>query len=347
MLEQILITARDNPKIDPSLHIWGWQISVYLFLGGLTAGIMFFSALMPLLKRDAHAPFATNRLALLAPIALSIGMAALFLDLEYKLHVYRFYLTFRPTSPMSYGAWILLLVYPVSVLQILSTLRSGYPRAAARLDARAIGRKLLDLTARQRRAIAWAALPIAAALGIYTGILLSAFSARPFWNTGLLGPLFLVSGLSTGAALSGLMAREPCEKRLFTGIDAALILVELIVVALLLVNLATGARPQLEALRHLMGGDYTVAFWGAFVALGLLVPLALEWLQVRGAPHRFAPNRFALVAAVLVLLGGYALRVIAVDLGQETSWIAFRTEYNTQLLERLRREPSASQEGQR
>ena len=36
-------------------------------------------------------------------------------------------------------------------------------------------------------------------LGIYTGILLGAFPSRPFWNSSLLGPLFLVSGLSTGA----------------------------------------------------------------------------------------------------------------------------------------------------
>ena len=39
------------------------------------------------------------------------------------------------------------------------------------------------------------------ALGIYTGILLGSFSARPFWNSGALGPLFLVSGMSSAAIL--------------------------------------------------------------------------------------------------------------------------------------------------
>ena len=39
------------------------------------------------------------------------------------------------------------------------------------------------------------------ALGTYTGILLSTLSARPVWNSALLGPLFLISGFSTGAAL--------------------------------------------------------------------------------------------------------------------------------------------------
>ncbi len=331
MLEQILITARDNPKIDPVMHIWGWEISVYLFLGGLTAGIMFFSALMLLLKKDQEAPFAVKGLALLAPIALSIGMTALFFDLEFKFHVYRFYLTFEPTSPMSYGAWILILVYPVSILQILSTPPEAYPTLGMLLGGFSAGRWLLVFSERHRRPIAWAAIPIAVALGIYTGILLSAFSARPFWNSGLLGPLFLVSGLSTGAALTALIAREHSEKRLFTVIDAGLIMVELVIVALLLVNMATGPRLQQEALHHLLGGDYTVAFWGAFVALGLLVPLVLEWFEVRGTARRLA-----LMAPLLVLLGGYVLRVVAVDLGQETTWINYGSEFNTHLLDRLR-----------
>ena len=30
-----LTTTRHNPLIDPSLHVWGWEIPVYLFLGGL------------------------------------------------------------------------------------------------------------------------------------------------------------------------------------------------------------------------------------------------------------------------------------------------------------------------
>jgi protein NrfD len=330
MLEQILVSARSNPHIDPVVSVWGWEISVYLFLGGLTAGIMFFSALMLLLKKDEEAPFAVNGLALLGPIVLSLGMTTLFLDLEHKLFVWRFYTTFEPTSPMSYGAWILVLFYPVAILQVLSTFRSGYGFVADMLESFPFVTKIIDMAERHRRLIAWLAIPIAVALGIYTGILLSAFSARPFWNTGLLGPLFLISGLSTGAALTALIARRHSERRLFTQIDAGLILVELILVALLLVNLATGSRPQLDAAAKLLGGSYTMGFWVVFVALGLLLPLVLEFFEVRGTVLRFA-----MMAPVLVLVGGYALRVIAVDLGQETTWTHYTPEFNTQLLDRL------------
>lgn len=331
MLDELLITARANPRIDPALDIWGWQISLYLFLGGLTAGIMFFSALMLLLRKDREAPFAVNRLALLGPIALSLGMTALFLDLEFKAHVYRFYMAFRSTSPMSYGAWILLLIYPVAALQVLSTVREGFPVVAGWVDVLTPTRRLTDLAERHRRSIAAAAIPLAVALGIYTGILLSAFAARPFWNVGLLGPLFLVSGLSTGAAITALLTRERTEMRLFTLIDIGLIIAEIALVGLLLISLATGAKLQLLALRHLFAGGYMVAFWGVFVGVGLLVPLLLDYLEIRGRLHRFA-----LLAPALVLFGGLALRVIVVDLGQETRWTHYDSEYNTQLLERLR-----------
>ena len=66
------------------------------------------------------------------------------------------------------------------------------------------------------------------------------------------------------------------------------------------------------------------------VALGLLLPLSLEFFEIRGRARSVA-----MLAPVLVLLGGYVLRVIAVDLGQETTWINYQSEFNTQLLDRL------------
>ena len=132
---------------------------------------------MTLLRKEEEAPFASTRLALLAPILLSLGMTTLFLDLEHKLFVFRFYTSFQITSPMSWGAWILVIIYPVSIMQILSTLRPGFPTIGAFVDKISLGRQILDLCERHRRQIALAAIPFAIVLGIYTGILLSAFGA--------------------------------------------------------------------------------------------------------------------------------------------------------------------------
>ena len=333
MLEEILATAHANPKVEPVLAIWDWRIAVYLFLGGLSAGILCFSA-WALLARREDAPFAAWRLALWGPIVLSLGMTTLFLDLELKLHVFRFYLTFRPSSPMSYGAWILILVYPAAIGLILATLRRGYPRLAAWVERLPLGTWLLDACEGLRRPLALLDLPLGIALGIYTGILLSGFMARPFWNTAILGPLFLVSGLSTAAAFVVLAAGEAGERRLFTAIDLGLILAELALIALLLINLATGAGMQLQALAAVWGGPYSLAFWLWFVTLGLLIPLVLEARELRkGAVSR------ALSAPVLVLVGGFILRQVILDVGQEVRWTRVDAPFDAALLQRLTPDP--------
>ncbi len=333
MTEELLVTARDNALIDPGLHIWTWEVAMYLFMGGLTAGIMFFAALMTVRDKEHVAPFAATRLALLAPIALSIGMTTLFLDLEHKLFVYRFYTSFQITSPMSWGAWILVVIYPISVLQILSTFRSGYSFFASFVDKLAIGRFVLDWCERNRTAIAYAVIPFAIALGIYTGILLSAFGARPFWNSGVLGLLFLVSGMSTAAALVVLIARQKSERELFTGLDLVLIFTEIGLVALALISLASGSGQHIDALQIILGGSYTIEFWVLFVGIGLLIPALLEILEITGVN-----KSLAMLAPVLVLIGGYALRQVVLDAGQESTWTHYETQYSSELLERLHEE---------
>lgn len=331
--EELFVTARANELIDPGLQIWTWEVAVYLFLGGVTAGIIIFAAVVALLGKDREAPFASQRLALLAPIVLSLGMTTLFLDLEHKLYVFRFYTTFRVLSPMSWGAWILLVIYPVSILQILSTLRRGAPKAAAYVDRVAAGRGLIDWCERHRRRISLVAIAAGVLLGVYTAILLSAFAARPFWNTGVLGPLFLVSGLSTAAALVALLTKDHAERSWFTKVDIYLILAELLLVALFIINLATGSAKQIEALYCcVMGGPYTFAFWVLFVGVGLLIPLLFEIMEMRGLG-----KPLALAAAVLVLFGGYTLRHVMLQVGQHSTWTAYETQYNPEILERLER----------
>ena len=331
-MEELLVTGRSNALVDPGLHIWTWEVAMYLYLGGLTAGILFFAAVMTVRNKDQVAPFAAARLALLAPIVLSIGMTTLFLDLEHKLFVYRFYTSFQITSPMSWGAWILIVIYPVSALQILSTLRTGYSSLAEFVDRFALGSLIMDWCERYRKEISLSIIPFAVMLGIYTGILLSAFSARPFWNSGVLGVLFLVSGLSTAAALIVLLARQHSEKELFTRIDLVLILAEIGLVALMLISLASGSAQHLDALESVMGGPYTILFWGLFVGIGLMIPLLLEILEISGVN-----KSLAMLAPVLVLIGGYALRQVVLDAGQESTWTNYDTQYSSEVLQRIQR----------
>jgi formate-dependent nitrite reductase membrane component NrfD len=111
-----ITTTRHNPLIDPVLHVWHGEVALYLFLGGVVAGIMVLSGMWLLRRPIPERSRALSFLPWASPALLSVGMFFLWLDLEHPWNAYRFYLAFRASSPMSWGAWILIAIYPASVL---------------------------------------------------------------------------------------------------------------------------------------------------------------------------------------------------------------------------------------
>ena len=305
-----LDVARYSPVLDPQLHVWGWEIPVYLFLGGMAAGTLFLSGLMS--NREGPRSRTVRALPFLAPALLALGMGALFLDLSHKLHVYRFYLAFRWTSPMSWGAWILLVVFPVSILYGLATLSDeDVALITARLPflARAI-RARRECALKRARGLRMAAMIAAVGLGGYTGVLLSTLGARALWGSSLLGPLFLVSGISSGAALVMLLPILPEERSYLARADVHAIWLEIALILFFLVGLASGGAAGREAAALVLGGAYTAPFWALVVVAGLAVPAAMEIMERR------LHLAVTWVAPALVLAGGFALRWILVAAGQ-------------------------------
>ena len=153
-------------------NVWGWEVVLDIFLGGVAAGVMIVSAIARPNARSRFVP----------PIALSMVLLVLLADLGHKLHAFRFYTALRVTSPMSWGAWILLLAYPATILYALrpnDTLR--------RIN-----------------------LVLGIALGSYTGVLLTSI-ARPAWASITVAPLFLAAAVASGAAVCKLTARSDDE----------------------------------------------------------------------------------------------------------------------------------------
>ncbi len=336
---------RLNPGVDPALHLWGWEIAVYLYLGGMVAGLMILSGYHILRDRwdrdRAHGHYVTAPLLSLA--LLSAGMGALFLDLEHKLYVWRVYLTFRVTSPMSWGSWILLFVYPALAASALLTLPDALPRLVRLVPV--IGRVAAWLERRPGfvNGTGFANIVLGAMLGVYTGVLLSALGARPLWNSALLGPLFLFSGLSTGAAVLHLLShvRPPAQRdegdftdaitsalvhwlrppeeqtdghRKLEQADNSFLTIEFALLALFLGGLMTSTQAHQSGAKLLLTGPWASPFWVFVVALGIVLPLVLQFLQ---AQRRIRPT---VVPAVLVLCGGLALRIILVAAGQASHW---------------------------
>ncbi len=312
MNEELIISGRDNLMVDPHLHIWHWPIPLYLFLGGLAAGVLFFAALLYIMGKEDAYRTAVRRIPFIAPVALILGLAALFFDLRHKAYFWQLYLAIRLESPMSWGAWTLLVITTASVIWCALHIREFFPGWDWKY------KWLIDIEAffnKYKKVLAWVILIYAVITGIYTGILLSAFNARPLWNTSVLGPLFLASGLSAGAAAIVLGSKDKKERLLFTRIDLIILGAELFLIVHMFMGFLASTQVQIEAAELFLGGQYTMVFWIFVVVLGIIVPGILDLMELQG---KHIP---ALIPGLLVLMGSFAFRFVFVFAGQVSRWL--------------------------
>ena len=309
---QELTTTRHNLFIDPSTSVWGWEIPVYLFLGGLVAGLMIITGYFILKGKHKNPDSIVHYVPFLSILFLSVGMGTLFLDLSHKLFVWRLYTTFQITSPMSWGSWILLLVYPALIANILidppHLLKDNFNLIAK--WSRAVNSKESYLNNIGLLNIIFGVL-----LGIYTGVLLSTMGARPLWNSSVLWLLFLVSGLSTAAAFGHMVAKDVDEREFLAKADNTFLISEFMVIVLMLVGLMSSSQAHIQGAQLLLGGPYTAPFWIFVVGMGIIIPLIIQFLAVN---HKI---KHTPVAPLLVIAGGLVLRFVIVYAGQFSHYV--------------------------
>jgi len=313
---------------------WGFLIVLYLFLGGLSAGLFFVSAVATLLQRPDRPTYAriANLGALLAPWPVMLGCLLLVFDLGRWYTSYKLFLHFRWMSPMSIGSWLLLAFILLSLVYLQAWLPAEQrERILARLPQRprfvaALRRGLdRDLSGWQRPLAAFG-LPLAVGVGIYTGVLLGAVQARPFWNTNLVAQMFLFSALSTGSAALVLTlacdrrTMQPAELGLLYALDITFLVLEFFIVVPYIIHGQLSVQAVQDSLKLILGGPFTFVFWVFFLGLGLLLPLGMEIREVWPALHSratiHASRWLAATTALLVLAGGFLLRYIFVFAGQ-------------------------------
>ncbi len=321
--------------------VWEYLIVNYLFLGGLSAGLFFVSALATWLQEEGRPsyPHIARWGALLAPWPVSLGSFLLIFDLGKPFRFWKLFITFRWQSPMSIGSWLLVIftlltmaylwawLDPEERTRLLNYLPA---KVRQRIPAKAVKWLEHDLSF-WRRELAMAGFPLAVSVGIYTGVLLGAVQARPFWNTNLVAQMFLFSALSTGTATLILVRlfdkKRPvalAEMRFLYTLDICLILIEFFIVLPYLIHGKLSVLAVQDALAQVLGGPFTFTFWVLFLGCGLLVPLLIELYEFkpvllgRGQLHISA--RWATTAAGLVILGGYVLRYVFVFAGQASGF---------------------------
>ncbi|GAB4290740.1 MAG: polysulfide reductase NrfD [Ignavibacteriaceae bacterium] len=309
-MNEITIT-RNNHLIDPSMHVWGWEIPVYLFIGGMVAGMMIISGYFLFTGRNKNSKCVCLYLPWISLFLLSLGMLALFMDLEHKLFTWRLYTTFQISSPMSWGAWILILVYPVISLNLLlnpgAFLLNKFPKLemiSARINQKPFLLKNIGVLN----------MILGGMLGMYTGILLSTLSARPLWNTSILWLLFLVSGLSAAAAFVHMIAKDVKERELLAKADNGFLIFELFIIMLMIISFLTSSQVHIDAVMLLLSGPFAAVFWVLVISMGIVIPLIIQLLAVN---HRI---KHTAVAPVFVILGGLILRFVIVSAGQYSHW---------------------------
>jgi formate-dependent nitrite reductase membrane component NrfD len=306
MLEQRDVVLNEH------LHLWGWPIALYLFLGGLAAGLLVFASWAHLVGRRREYLGAVRAAALRVPPIVVVGLIVLWLDLGSKWTPFWLYLTFKPKSPMSWGAWILLATLLTSSLAAVPALHlyavqlSVGGRRVVLYPARWIGPRL--------RTLSWINLALGAALGLYTGILLGTMVARPAFNSPILAPLFLISGLGVAAALLSFLGMAPAACRFLVQTEVTAQGLELGLLGLYLAGLATSSAVAQTAAASIAGGRWAWAFWSLVVVGGLIVPLGVGITELRAPRMSRAVTR---VCASLALIGGLAMRIVLVYAGQQ------------------------------
>ncbi len=286
-----------DPRVNGQLQRdWGWFVAIYLFLGGVGAGAYTIAAINGFLGKSAELSTAVG-LVIGCP-ALLVGSLFLLADLGSPQKA--FLAGMRPGSSwIARGFWI------ITAFMILAFLHAAL-QLFTDLGSTAGGRTALS-------ALAVAGIVFAVATMAYTGILLGASKGIPFWRSGVVPVVFVISALVTGhftimigMELFGDGAAVLGELRIMAAEAAALVVLELLAILFFLQAAYRDPDTRESGERILHNRLFVVGYF----VLGLGVPLVLMLLILFALPEAGTTPILtaAAIGALLGLAGGLILR---------------------------------------
>jgi formate-dependent nitrite reductase membrane component NrfD len=278
---------------------WKWEIALYFFFEGVSAGSYVLCTIASLRDRDRFsATIRTGRA--LSFFTMLTCPPLLIADLGRPERFHHMLRIFKRTSPMNHGAWALSGYGALASFLALLTLN------ASRLP---LGGALLRLPQRwmPERLLAVLGMPFALTMISYPGVLLST-TANPVWaHTHFLGSLFACSSMSNGAAalsLCNYTAKNNSVHQALARFEDVSAVAEAGALGLYLGTTRKAARPLLR-------GKQSKLFLFGAIAIGLVAPALLR----RSKSHVLRSG----VAPLLTLAGGLALKWSITYAGQESA----------------------------
>jgi formate-dependent nitrite reductase membrane component NrfD len=281
-----------DPKVDGQLqHEWRWLKAAYLFLGGLGAGAYAIAAVNSFVG-GAMAPVVTVGLWIAFPAAL-IGSILLTAALGTPSRAVL-------AAKKQGSSWISRGTLILSGFMLLAFLHLVLDRFAD------VGASVIEV-------IAVAGIVFAVGTMAYTGILLGASKGIPFWRTGMVPVLFLISSLMSGhfAIMAGVTfagggaTLEPLRSMARGG--AILMVLELLAVMFFLQSAYRHPDSRESAERMVRKGLFVVGY----LILGLAVPFAVLLIAYGSVSESGVTDGIAaavVIGAVLGLIGRFMLR---------------------------------------
>ncbi len=295
---------------------WGFPIAMYLFLAGMGAGAFLTAVVAEMYNKVAFRPLIRAGLVL-SGILVALGIPFLIADLGAgRTQPWRLILLFaNPTSPMTWGVWVLTPFIPLGI--VLGWLEVEFLNPPWR-----IVRWFRALVTRWRTRLLQAGTLLALSIAIYTGLLLGVVHGVPLWNTSILPMLFFVSALSTGLAACVVLSQITAVGMEHDGvhlaksyfyvnqIHSALIVVETVFIFCWLFIVANGSVTAAQSVELLLTGKYSLFFWIGIGFFGVVDPLVIYIYEVvLGKPLK---PYWVLISDSSVILGGLVLRYLVI-----------------------------------
>jgi protein NrfD len=278
-----------------------WMVGTYIFLAGLSGAAQIISTLANIAQgRRAESVIRHGRyLALLAP---TLGASLLIFDLHTPQRFYNMLRIFRPTSPMSFGSYIL------SLFGVSSGATAMLQFLADRARNGRIWRGLASIC-QIPAAIA------GAGLATYTASLLSATST-PLWAA---APRGLAARFATSSMASGAAALSLLEPRQPRGASLDRLTVAALAAELTATMASTRTYREKGVAGPLEEGAWAVAEKYGVVGLGVLAPLGVHATSLVLTRNVSAPRTLSNAASLAVLVGSALMRIAIMAAGDESA----------------------------